>query len=167
MESQEREALLAEEALIILHSGEIPEIAFHSSLYYLAEDPDGPKLTLAAEEIVPLQQAVSSRYREIILRDLTPENRSKRIYRGMARCAANWHRWLAFCARQNLDPIGIRDETAAALQNILAVEMAEAAGGGGSACLNCPAAAVENLAKSLGLAPADLPDGWQQLCPEG
>ncbi len=68
MESQEREALLAEEALIILHSGEIPEIAFHSSLYYLAEDPDGPKLTLAAEEIVPLQQAVSSRYREIILR---------------------------------------------------------------------------------------------------
>ena len=167
MKSQEREALLAEEALIILHSGEIPEVAFHGSLYYLTEDPGGPKLTLAPEEIVSLQQAASSRYREIILRDLTPKNRSKGIYRGMARCAVNWHRWLAFCARQNLDATSIRDETAAALQNILAVEVAEAAGGRDSACLNCPPTAVENLAMSLGLITADLPKGWRELCREG
>ena len=167
MDSEEREALLAEETLIILHSGEIPEIAFHSSLYYLTEDPDGPLLRLAAEEIAPLLQAASRRYREIILRDLTPENRAKRIYRGLARAAANWQRWLAFCQRQDLDPASIREAAAAALSNILAQEVSEAAAGKDVPCLNCSVAVLEELAVSLGLGPADLPEGWRELCEEG
>ncbi|MHB1014801.1 MAG: hypothetical protein ACYC2W_05950, partial [Desulfurivibrionaceae bacterium] len=74
----DRESLLAEEILIVRHSGEIPEIAFHSSLYYLCEDPAGPQLTLREKELDILRQQVVARYRDILLRDLSPENRDAR-----------------------------------------------------------------------------------------
>ena len=58
MKNLDKKAYIAEEAFMVLHSGEIPEIALHSSLYYLTEDPDGPGLELNADEILPLKQAV-------------------------------------------------------------------------------------------------------------
>ena len=75
----DKKAYIAEEAFMVLHSGEIPEIALHSSLYYLTEDPEGPGLILTAADILPLKQEVVKRYQEIILRDLEPKNRDKGI----------------------------------------------------------------------------------------
>jgi hypothetical protein len=161
----DKETYIAEEAFIVLHSGEIPEIALYSSLYYLAEDPEGPGLELNAGDISPLIQAVARRYRAIILRDLEPGNRDKRSYRGLARCAVNWQRLLKFCTREGLDFSAIRAETAEALQNFLVQEVADVGSRKRASSINCSQAEIDGLAKSVGLAPADLPDGWQKLCP--
>ena len=162
----DKETYIAEEEFMVLHSGEIPEIALHSSLYYLAEDPDGPGLELNAGEILPLKQAVAKRYREIILRDLEPENRDKRIYRGLARCAVNWQRLVKFCSAESLDFTAIRTETGGALQSFLQQEIMDVAGRKRASSINCSREEIAGLAESLGLATADLPEGWQELCPE-
>jgi len=96
-----RQELLEEEWLIVRNSGEIPEIAFHSALYYLTEDTDGPQLQLHVEERDSLQAAAAERYQEIILRDLCYDNRTLPIYRGVRRAIFNWRRFVAFCERQN------------------------------------------------------------------
>jgi hypothetical protein len=165
MARQDKKAHIAEEAFMILHSGEIPEVYLHGSLYYLTEDPEGPGLDLQADDLFPLKQAVGKRYREIILRDLDPGNREKRIYRGLARCAANWQRWLKFCSRENLDFAAIQGETAEALQAFIKQEMAEVESRKRSSSINCSCREIENLAESLGISPDDLPEGWQKLCP--
>ena len=165
MARQDKNAHIAEEAFMILHSGEIPEVYLHGSLYYLTEDHEGPGLELQADDIFPLKQAVGKRYRQIILRDLEPRNREKRIYRGLARCAANWQRWLKFCSRENLDFVAIQGETAEALQTFLKQEVAEAESRIRPSSINCSCREIENLAKSLGISPDDLPEGWQKLCP--
>jgi hypothetical protein len=123
MARQDKQTHIAEEAFMILHSGEIPEVIFHSSLYYLTE------------------------------------------YRGLARCAANWQRWLKFCSRENLDFVAIQGETAEALQTFLKQEVAEAESRIRPSSINCSCREIENLAKSLGISPDDLPEGWQKLCP--
>jgi hypothetical protein len=165
MARQDKKAHIAEEAFMILHSGEIPEVYLHGSLYYLTEDPEGPGLDLQADDLFLLKQAVGKRYREIILRDLDPGNREKRIYRGLARCAANWQRWLKFCSRENLDFAAIQGETAEALQAFIKQEMAEVESRKRSSSINCSCREIENLAESLGISPDDLPEGWQELCP--
>ncbi len=167
MDRQDKETYIEEETFIVLHSGEIPEVTFHSSLYYLTKDPDGPCLELNGDDILPLKQAVVKRYRAIILRDLEPKNRQKRIYRGLARCAANWQRLLKFCSRESIDYSAVRDETAEALQIFLKQEIVEVESRKRSSCINCSCTEIENLAKYLGLTPWDLPEGWQELCPEG
>jgi len=75
--SRPRQEVLEEEWLIVRHSGEIPEIALHSALYYLTDDPDGPRLQLSGEERESLQEAAATRYHEIM------------------------HRFVAFCKRQD------------------------------------------------------------------
>lgn len=167
MARQDKRKHIAEEAFMILHSGEIPEITFHSSLYYLKDDPEGPGLELQDEDLLPLIEAVSRRYREIILRDLQPENRGKSIYRGVARCAANWQRWLKFCSRESLDSAAIQDETAQALQKFLKQEVAEVKSRTRKSSINCSSREIEDLAKCLGMSPADMPEGWQGLCTGG
>ncbi|MFH2123019.1 MAG: hypothetical protein ABIJ50_06020 [Pseudomonadota bacterium] len=106
-----RQEVLEEEWLIVRNSGEIPEIAFHSTYYYLTEDPDGPQLQLDREEIQYLQEAATARYQEIILRDLCYENRELTIYRGVQRAIFNWRRSLAFCERQNTACHNLRKTT--------------------------------------------------------
>lgn len=165
MKDQGKETHIAEEAFIVEHSGEIPEVALYSSLYYLTEDPEGPSLTLADNDILPLKNAVVERYRAIILRDLEPENRDKRIYRGLARCAANWQRLLKFCARENIDVETYRVETAEALHGFLQQEIADAESGERASSINCSSEEVEAMADSLGLALDELPEGWRALCP--
>jgi len=53
----DKKTYIEEEAFIVQHSGEIPEIAFQGSLYFLTEDPDGPVLKLDASDILPLKQS--------------------------------------------------------------------------------------------------------------
>jgi len=155
---------IAEEAFMIEHAGEIPEVALHSSLYYLTEDPDGPGLKLGDEEMGALKQAVVQRYRTIIKRDLDPQNRDKRIYRGLARCSVNWQRLVKFCLREKIDFESYQDETAEALHAFLEREVADVQSGNCSSCINCCSEEVESLTGLLGLSLADLPSGWHKLC---
>ena len=99
--SRPRQELLENEWFVVRHSGEIPEIALHSAFHYLTEDPNGPRLQLSVEELHSLQEAAAARYQEIILRDLCYENHKLTSYRGIQRAIFNWHRFVAFCERQD------------------------------------------------------------------
>ena len=164
----ETESLLAEELLIVRHSGEIPEIAFHGSLYYLCEDPAGPRLTLGQRELDLLRQQVVARYREILLRDLSPENRDARIYRGLKRCIFNWGRLRKFCARQEMKiEEALRLEIAEALRCFLRQETGEVRAGLRHSCLNCTREELDAFAREIGVLPEQMPEGIEMLfCPQ-
>ena len=160
----ETESLLAEELLIVRHSGEIPEIAFHGSLYYLCEDPAGPHLTLTENELDSLRQQVVARYREILLRDLSPENRDARIYRGLKRCIFNWERLGKFCARQEMAiEEALRQEIAEALRGFLRQEADEVRAGLRQSCLNCTKEELDTFAREIGVLPERLPKDIRML----
>ncbi len=160
----DKESYLADEELLLADSGEIPEVAYHASLHFLSTDPEGPGLTLEEADHSRLMAQVVGRYRWIILRDLDPENRDRRIYRGVARSAANWWRLAKFCRNRGLSAEAVRGEAAAALRLFLARELADTASGRTSS-VNCSVATLEAYARGVGLSAADLPSGWQQLCP--
>jgi hypothetical protein len=155
---------LADELLIVRYSGEIPEVALQSSIYYLTQDPDGPAITLDAEDLALLKGAVLERYQEIIFRDLEPDNRDKGLYRGLARCVANWERLCRFCRREGRGIGEIRREVAKALQRFVERELHDVLSGSRTSCVNCSADELRHLAADLYLSDDDLPDGWQCLC---
>ena len=161
----DKKTFIGEEVFLIEHSGEIPEVALHGGLYYLTEDPEGPGLVLDDADILPMKQAAAKRYRAIILRDLDPENREKGVYRGLARCAANWRRLAKFCANEGLDIRAVRSEAAKALKEFVANEAAERERGARVSSINCSPEELAALVLSLGLSMDDLPAGWQDMCP--
>jgi hypothetical protein len=162
--NNERECILEEELLLVRHSGEIPEVALHASLHYLCEDEEGPKLILADEELRPLQEAALARYREIILRDLDVANRDRSLFRGIRRAIVNWQRCSRFSERTGCPNDDFRREAACALQRYLRQEAGEVGSGQRHPSVNCSADALLDFAQTLGLASADLPDGWSCLC---
>jgi hypothetical protein len=162
--SLDREFLVAEEMLLVRNSGEIPEVAFHGSLYYLTADPEGPGLALSVDERGVLEEQVLERYREIIRRDLTPENRDRAIYRGLARAAVNWRRLAGFCHRTAREADRYRSEAGLALRELLTQEIAEVRSGRRRPSINCTAADLTVFAGELGLSIQELPLGWQELC---
>ena len=157
---------LADELLIVRHSGEIPEVALHGSLYFLTCAPDGPALVLAEAEVRALKAMVVARYREIIQRDLEPANRDRSLYRGLARAAVNWRRLEKFCRQEGLAMDDLRGETRIALLAMVQREAAEVAARLRSSSINCPAEELHFFAEEVGLTPTDLPTGWEKLCPE-
>lgn len=164
MMESDREYILEEEWFLVRHSGEIPEVALHASFHYLAEDTEGPQLILSQEEKGLLQQAALARYEEIILRDLTPDNRDLSLFRGIRRANHNWYRYVRFCERIHSDLHAFQSQTIAALVKYLEVELGEVRAGLRAPSLNCTADALLTFALALGLAPASLPQGWQGLC---
>lgn len=160
------EEILAEERLLILHSGEIPEIAYHSSLLYLSEDEDGPKLNLKEIDLTPLKEAVFERYKKIMLRDLNPRNRDKSIYRGVARSYVNWQRLKRFAQKEGLDISLARKEAAEALSNFLYNEVEEVGSGARNSSINCSYEEVVQFWKELGLPADELPKGLKKICEE-
>jgi len=114
-----------EEAFLIEHSGELPEVAYYNSIYYLCEDKDGPMLTLSEQELLTLKRAVIERYLRIIKRDLNPLNKRKRIYRGIGRAWVNWNRLLNFTKKFNLDISDAKEKVQKQLINFLKNEMNE------------------------------------------
>jgi hypothetical protein len=164
MKELDKETYIAEEVFVVQHSGEIPEVTFHESLYYLTEDPEGPGLQLNFDDIFSLKQAVVKRYRVIILRDLDPKNRDKRIYRGLARCVANWQRLHNFCSREKIDFQTIQNETAIVLKDFFDNELYDVQNDSRSSCINCSHQEIGTLVNCLGLSENDLPKGWQELC---
>lgn len=156
---------LQNELLIVRHSGEIPEVALHGSLFFLSRDPEGPGLTLSSEEILELKQMAVKRYREIIERDLNPGNRDKRIYRGLARCIANWQRMELFCCKENFSVSTTRRETANRLILFIKNEISDVLQNSRSSSVNCHRTELKKFAENLGLNPEELPEGWAELCP--
>lgn len=156
--------LLSEEMIIVRNSGEIPEVAYHGSLYYLTADPEGPNIELSGSDLRRLKKQAVARYKEIIFRDLTPENRDKNIYRGLQRTIFNWQRLCTFCDRQNHHEEGIQAEIAAALLSFLHREITDVQSRVRNSCINCTEKSLNKFARELGIDPALLPKGWQKLC---
>jgi hypothetical protein len=166
--ADDKEYLLQEEVLIIRHSGEIPEVAYNGSIYYLTDDPEGPGFDeLTPEDLIPLKEAVVHRYRTIILRDLTAENRDKRIYRGLARSAVNWERLIRFLDKEGLVAPGFKTEIARAFKSFLAREWEDVASGRRAPCINCPYAVVVAMASAIGVTIDEIPPGLGDICREG
>lgn len=164
--SRDRAAILEDEELIIRFGGEIPEIAFHSSLHYLCHDPAGPMLTLDSRELLPLQEAVVARYQEIILRDLDPDNRDRRIYRGLARVIHNWRRLRMFLDRQSMvmDPC-FQEKIKGWCVRFVEQELADVTAGLRDPCINCSAWEWAAFVRdSLEMELEKFPPGWQDLC---
>ncbi len=115
-------ALLEDEWYLVRDSGELPETAFHSSLYYLTSHPDGPQLQLDEMQRHFLFQAAVSRFVEIILRDLDFTARMSPAARGLGRAIINYRRLALFCRRQGkeecLEAV-VRDDLRAGLAAFL------------------------------------------------
>jgi hypothetical protein len=165
MNSKEKKNLLEEEELIILHSGEIPEVTCQGSIYYLSKDPDGPGLELNNEEILFLKKPIITRYLRIIRRDLTPRNRDLRLYRGLARAAVNWQRLEKFSKSEKIQISIHKIEVAVALKSFLSNEVEEVNNGIRKSSVNCTREELEIFTRSLNIQPENLPEGWQNLCP--
>ncbi len=161
---EELQEILEEEAFLIKHSGETPEIAYHSGLYYLFEDPEGPGLKPQDVDLAPMKQAVFERYCKILLRDLKPANRDRKIYRGIARSIANWHRLKRFCQKEGFQIDEIKKETAQYLIHFLHKEVEDVASGRRSSCINCTYEEILDFAKELGVDQKTLPSGLRTLC---
>jgi hypothetical protein len=170
-----RQEVLEDEWLIVRNSGEIPEIAFHSTYYYLTEDPDGPQLQLDREEIQYLQEAATARYQEIILRDLCYENRVLTVYRGLQRAIFNWHRSVAFCERQNTACHNLRNTTKEAflllLKKALCANSKVPVTHGASDpsqsvafVFNCSSHDLTLFARELGITEEQLPENLHLFC---
>lgn len=157
---------LENEWFVVRHSGEIPEIAYHSSVFYLTEAQDGPKFPPSEIDFASLREAARERFREIILRDILPENRSATIYRGVKRTIVNYHRFQNFCKRQGLNEHEYAEEVAASLLLFLGTESVEAAKGTRSSAMNCSFDELNEFAVKVGLVNHTLPDGLAVLCEE-
>ena len=164
MTEEDRKVLFADEWLIVRNSGEIPEIAFHSSLYYLTEDNDGPGVVLRDEELARLKDAVVQRYQEIILRDISLENFHKTIYRGVRRSLYNWHRCQAFMERQFIKTDDFHKTAALALLLFLEQGVAVAGKDLPENFINCSILELTELAKEFGMTADQLPSNVAQFC---
>ncbi len=158
--------LIENEWYMVRHSGEIPEVAFHSALYYLSRDKQGPCLQLENVIVEELKLAARDRFLDIIKRDLDPDNREKTVYRGLARGIVNWSRFKHFCERQQLSWRAFIFETSCMLRSFLEREVAECRGGKKS-CINCSHEDLITFAKELGITPEKLPQDVNEYCDPG
>lgn len=146
-----KQEILKDEVLMIEKSGEMPEVAFYESLYFLRDDPEGPGFYLDEYDQLPLKKAVIRRYTSIILRDLNPRNRKKSIYRGLKRSIINWDRLKKYSGKENLDIEEVRKKTADSLIFFLKQEWHDVTEKKAESCLNCSRIELEKFAVDLGL----------------
>jgi len=148
----------------VRHSGEIPEIALHSSVYYLTEDSDGPGLVLTKDDHRLLLEAAVERYLEIILRDILPENRDTSMYRGVLRTICNWRRLKRFCGRHQLDPAAFKEEIRDKFMSFLINEVEDVTSGRRSSCINCTLEELSSFAVELDVSLTELGGDLKRLC---
>lgn len=156
--------LLENEWYHVRYSGEIPEIALHSSLYHLTEDSEGPQIELDDRQVGFLLDAVKERYLEIILRDITPENREKPIYRGVLRAISNYRRFKRFCQRHGMRVEDIHDRVVDQLTLFLRNEITEACERKGGNSLNCTHDDLISFFVELGVPVDYFGDQLKPLC---
>lgn len=152
MSEQHRADILEDELFLLRDSGELPEIAYHSSLYYLTQDEDGPGLVLTEDEKQLLQEAALERCQEIVLRDLTPDNRDLSLYRGPRRSIYNWQRYCKFCRRtgRRIDD-RFRAEVAQTLVSFIQQEMEDVQEGQRDSSVNCTTEDLLVFAEEVGV----------------
>lgn len=155
---------LLDELLIVRHSGEIPEVALHGSIFFLSRDPDGPTIEITPDELLLLKKMVVARYREIINRDLDANNRDKGLYRGLARCICNWQRMKQFCQNEGFATDLVRKDVASALISFLKEETFDIAAKQRIPSINCTALELTVFIEELGINCGDLPGGWSDIC---
>ena len=166
MTPEDRDALLEEEILIVRNSGEIPEIALHTSLFYLTQDCDGPQLDLEEHEVQALYDSAIERACEIVLRDLQPDNRDLGLYRGPARTIYNWRRLQKMCSRINRGCPGFDRVVADALISFLHRELADVESNLRCSSVNCSERDLHSFMNELSVDWEELPADWSSLCPE-
>jgi hypothetical protein len=154
--------VLENEWYLVRYSGETPEIALHSAIYFLTRAKDGPRHELSGEQRHWLQAAAQERFAEIILRDLLHQNSATSAYRGPLRSIVNYNRFLVFCSRQELDATTIRLRTAKALRAFLEREVAEV--GQRPSLINCSYGQLIDFATILGIDAETLPTALATLC---
>ncbi len=162
--TQNHKELLEDEWYQVRYSGEIPEIALHSSLYYLTEDKEGPRLSLTKDDYRQLSDAAMQRYKEIIFRDITLENRDTTMYRGVLRSISNWRRYKRFCRRHAMEEGAIREEIAHALLTFLTTEVHQVLAGERQSCLNCSFADILSFALELQISLVTLEKDLRSIC---
>lgn len=140
---------------VVRHSGETPEIAYNSAIYYLTRAKDGPHVCLTEQQINLLKDAAVDRYTEIVLRDLQHVNCSKSIYRGIGRSIINYRRFCMFCVRQHMEVTQVRSQAAEALQIFIDTEIYHILHLGRSPIINCTFEELQNYAVELGVALGD------------
>ncbi|MCI5121061.1 MAG: hypothetical protein D3908_07720, partial [Candidatus Electrothrix sp. AUS4] len=98
-----------------------------------------------------LQEAALERCREIVLRDLMPDNRDLGIYRGPLRSIYNWRRYCKFCrrTRRQIDD-RFRAEVAQALITFIQQEMEEVREGQRDSSVNCTTEDLLVFAEEVG-----------------
>lgn len=142
-------ALLEDEWYLVRNSGETPEIALHSALYYLTLSEDGPRIILNDDQIAWLRQAAVDRFCEIIIRDLQHTNYGTPCYRGISRSIVNYRRFCNFCERQKINRLLLRNVTAVALRAFLETEMEETKRR--PSIIDCSWEALHSLASDVGI----------------
>ncbi len=167
MTDGERGELLGDEWLIVRNSGEIPEITYHSVLYYLQEDEEGPGLELTDDECHVLKEAALERYYEIILRDISLENYHKSIYRGVRRTIYNWQRCRMFTRRQGGSCEAFRATAARALLLFLREGVETSGEGLPENFINCTVAELLELVNELEIETDKLPQNIARSCLKG
>lgn len=150
--SSDSDQLLENEWYIVRHSGETPEIAYNSAIYFLTRAKDGPRIQLSDQQYGDLKEAAVTRYSEIILRDLLHANHDKPIYRGVERSRVNYTRFGAFCRRQQIDKTAVRRMAAEAFQLFLETELRQLQFGRLVSIINCSYSDLQEYAESLGVA---------------
>ncbi len=156
--------ILEDEWYHVRHSGEIPEVALHSSIYYLTEELDGPHLELEDDDLVLLCGAAVERYREIILRDITPANRDKSIYRGILRSIANWRRLKRFCQRHNVEIKNVKKELPGIVLDFLHQELTDVRSGARQSSINCTFDDLTSFALEIDLSLNNLETDLKKIC---
>ncbi len=98
-----KKEVLQEVEIILYEGGEIPEVRFWNSYFYLTSPPpEGLGLSLTEKDIELLKKAVIDRYLLIIERDLTPDFIDKPFYRGVSRVIVNIQRLNSFLENTGL-----------------------------------------------------------------
>ncbi len=143
--------LIDNEWYIVRYSGEIPEIAYNSAVYFLTRATDGPQITLSDMHLNRLKQAAVDRYEEIILRDLLHENVGKSIYRGIVRSISNFDRFTRFCKRQGLSPETIQIAAGQVLSEFLDIEFQRLDRNNYNNVLNCSFSELTRFSLTLGI----------------
>jgi hypothetical protein len=91
------------------------------------------------------------------------ENRDKGLYRGLERCAANWHRLRGFCQREKLDLDGITESVCKGLKHFFRIEVYDVITLGKPTSVNCSTESLIDFFAAVGVDMADLPKEWQRL----
>ncbi len=161
---QDEGKFLEDEWYQVRHSGELPEIALHSSIFFLTCDTEGPRMVLDDQQSLYLKQAARDRFQEIVLRDLLPENRDKTIYRGIKRTIANWRRYERFCQRQGFLVETFRREVAQQLKQFLIAEQNVDDVCEGQSGLNCSYDDLLLFAEEIGMSDCLLIEPLRERC---